>query len=207
MPSCELQDRDVEGAAAEIVDGDDAFLALVEAVGERRRSGLVDQPQHFESGEPPGVAGGLALGVVEVGGDGDDGFLDWLAQRGFGVPFQLAEDECGDLGRREGLVAELDADYRFAVFGDVEREELQLFGDVGHAVTHQALDGVDGAVGVIDQFPAGRVADDDLAFGPTETTLGTSLSPSSPTITSGAVRFIHATRLLVVPRSMPTTVP
>src|SRR5450432_2608834 len=38
-----------------------------------------------------------------------------------------------------------------------------------------------------------------------DTTLGTSLSPSSPSITSGFVRFIHATRLLVVPRSMPTT--
>src|SRR5579863_3151310 len=38
-----------------------------------------------------------------------------------------------------------------------------------------------------------------------ETTLGTSLSPSAPTITSGFARFIQATRLLVVPRSMPTT--
>src|SRR5436305_1900954 len=35
--------------------------------------------------------------------------------------------------------------------------------------------------------------------------LGTSLSPSSPRMTSGFVRFIHATRLFVVPRSMPTT--
>src|ERR1700692_2755808 len=42
--------------------------------------------------------------------------------------------------------------------------------------------------------------------GATETTLGTSLSPSSPAMTSGLVRFIHATRLLVVPRSIPTTV-
>src|ERR1700712_3097326 len=35
--------------------------------------------------------------------------------------------------------------------------------------------------------------------------LGTSLSPSSPRITSGFPRFIQATRLFVVPRSMPTT--
>src|SRR5258708_5457859 len=38
-----------------------------------------------------------------------------------------------------------------------------------------------------------------------ETTLGTSLSASLPGITSGRVRFMCATRLLVVPRSMPTT--
>src|SRR5712671_6050801 len=44
-------------------------------------------------------------------------------------------------------------------------------------------------------------------FGESDTTLGTSLSPSSPLKTSGRVRFMHATRLLVVPRSIPTTLP
>ncbi len=74
----QFEDRDVEGAAAEIVDGDDAFLALVESVGERGGGGLVDQPQHFETGDASGVARGLSLRVVEVRGDRDDGFRDWL---------------------------------------------------------------------------------------------------------------------------------
>src|SRR5579863_5160150 len=39
----------------------------------------------------------------------------------------------------------------------------------------------------------------------TETTLGTSLSPSSPGMILGPVRSMNAIRLLVVPRSMPTT--
>src|SRR5215472_10167576 len=39
----------------------------------------------------------------------------------------------------------------------------------------------------------------------TETTLGTSLSPSAPGMILGPVRSMKATRLLVVPRSMPTT--
>src|SRR6202035_5807803 len=38
-----------------------------------------------------------------------------------------------------------------------------------------------------------------------DTTLGTSLSPSAPGIIFGPVRSMKATRLLVVPRSMPTT--
>ena len=38
----DLEDRDVEGAAAEVVDGDLLVLLLVEAVGERRRGRLVD---------------------------------------------------------------------------------------------------------------------------------------------------------------------
>ena len=70
-----LQDRDVEGAAAEVVDGDRALVALVEAVGERRRGRLVDQAQHLEAGEPAGVARRLALAVVEVGRHGDDDAL------------------------------------------------------------------------------------------------------------------------------------
>jgi hypothetical protein len=40
----ELQDRDVECAAAEVVDGDELVLLLVEAVGQRGRGGLVDDP-------------------------------------------------------------------------------------------------------------------------------------------------------------------
>ena len=72
----QLEDRDIERAAAEIVDRDDAFLALVESVGERGGGGLVDQAQNFESCDAPGIARGLPLRVVEVSGDSDDGFRD-----------------------------------------------------------------------------------------------------------------------------------
>ncbi len=50
----QFQDRDVEGAAAQIVDCDDSIL-LVEAVGERRGGRLVDQTKHFETGDAAGV--------------------------------------------------------------------------------------------------------------------------------------------------------
>ena len=40
----DLEDRDVERAAAEVVDGDRLVLLLVEAVGERGRRRLVDDP-------------------------------------------------------------------------------------------------------------------------------------------------------------------
>ena len=51
----QLENRNVERAAAQIVNGDDAFLPLVEPVGERGGGGLVDQPQHFQAGDAPGV--------------------------------------------------------------------------------------------------------------------------------------------------------
>src|SRR5207237_1320052 len=65
-PAGQLEDRDVEGPAAEVVDREGALRPLVEPVGERGRGRLVEQAQHFEAGEPPRVAGGLALRVVEI---------------------------------------------------------------------------------------------------------------------------------------------
>ena len=80
-PSSSDEDGDVERAAAEIVDREHAVLLLLEAVGERRRGGLVEQAQHLEPGEPPGVLRGLALRVVEVRGHRDDRAADAAAAR------------------------------------------------------------------------------------------------------------------------------
>ena len=69
----DFEDRNVEGAAAEVVDRDRAGALLVEAIGERRRGRLVDDAQNFEAGDLAGILGRLTLGVVEIGGNGDDG--------------------------------------------------------------------------------------------------------------------------------------
>ena len=67
--SATSEDRDVEGAAAEVVDRDQLVLVLaVEAVGQRRRGRLVDDALDVEAGDLAGVLGGLALGVIEVRG-------------------------------------------------------------------------------------------------------------------------------------------
>ena len=71
----DVEDRDVERAAAEVEDGDLLVLLLVEAVGERGGGRLVEDAQDLEPGDLAGVLGRLALGVVEVGGDGDDGLV------------------------------------------------------------------------------------------------------------------------------------
>src|SRR6185312_600974 len=67
----DLEDRDVEGAAAEIVDRDLALDVAAEAVRERGGGRLVDDADDVEAGDAARVLGRLALAVVEVRGHRD----------------------------------------------------------------------------------------------------------------------------------------
>ena len=138
----DLEQRDVEGSATEVEDEDGLLdVALVEAVGERGRGRLVDDAQHVQAGDLAGLLGGLALGVVEVRGDGDDGLGDRLAEVGLGVPLELLQHPGADLLWRVGLAVDVDRPGR----------------------AHVALDRPDGAVGVGDRLALGHLADEDLA--------------------------------------------
>ena len=95
----DFEDGDVEGAAAEVVDGDGLILFLIQAIGQRGGGRLVDDALDVEAGDLARVLGGLALGVVEVGGDGDDRLGDRLAEVGFGGFLELLQDHGRDLRR------------------------------------------------------------------------------------------------------------
>ena len=55
------QDRAIEGAAAEVVDGDGAGFRCVESVGQGRGRRLVDDAEHVQPGDAAGVARRLPL--------------------------------------------------------------------------------------------------------------------------------------------------
>ena len=95
----QLQDRDIERAAAEVEHGDRLVAPLFEAVGERGGRRLVNDAQHLQAGDGAGVLGRLALAVVEVGRDGDHRFGDGLTEIGLRVRLQLLQDHGGDLRR------------------------------------------------------------------------------------------------------------
>ena len=105
---------------------------LVEAVGERCGGRLVDDAQHFEPGQPAGVARRRSLRVVEVGGHGDDGAIDFeielalLAEMIFRALLQLAKHERGDLRRRELAIVQPDADDAAGFTADPERQQRRL---------------------------------------------------------------------------------
>ena len=67
------QQRDVEGAAAEVVDRIEAFGRVVQAVSDGCGGWLADEPEHMQAGQFGRALGGLALRIVEVRRHGDDG--------------------------------------------------------------------------------------------------------------------------------------
>src|SRR6267143_998324 len=159
----DFQHRDVEGAAAVVEHGDHFVLLLVEAVGQGGCGGLVDDAAHFQASYAAGVLGGLALGVVEVGGDRDHRLGDGLAQVVLGGALQLLQDLGADLGRAPLLP--LDLDHRVAVVAldDLVGHTLLLAGGLLVLAPHEALDGVDRVLRVGDRLAAGHLADEDLA--------------------------------------------
>jgi hypothetical protein len=159
----ELQDRDVEGAATEVVDDDFFFGFLVEAVGEGGGGGLVDDALDLEAGDFAGVFGGLSLGVVEVGGHGDDGFGDGAAQEFLGVGFEFAEDHGRDFFGRVFFVAHFDFDAAIGLHNLVGHElEVALDLGVFELAADEALNAKDGVVGVDDGLALGDLADQAL---------------------------------------------
>ena len=98
-----VEHGDVEGAAAQVVDGDGLILLLVQTIGQRRSGRLVDDAQDFQAGDAAGVLGGLALRVVEVGRHSDDGLGDGLAEVSFGIGLDLGQDHGADPGEEYSL--------------------------------------------------------------------------------------------------------
>ena len=128
------EDRNIESTTTEIVDENLAFLlvGLVEAVGESGGGGFVDDTENVETGDGTGVLGGSALSVVEVGGDGNNGVLDRLAEVALSNLLHLAKNHGRNLLRCESglLLVDLDADAGLATFvDDLEGEVLDVILD------------------------------------------------------------------------------
>src|SRR6202165_34634 len=162
----DLKDRHVESAAAEIVDRDGAGLRLVETVSECGSGRLVDDAQHFKAGDLAGILGGLTLRVVEIGGNGDDGLIDLLAEMGFRGLFHLLQNESGDLRGRVGLAVGFDPGIAVGRLDDLVGDKLLVLFDhrIVVAAADQALDRKDGALGIGHRLALGGLADEALAI-------------------------------------------
>ena len=137
----DVEDGNVERAAAKVINHDLLLGFLVYAVCQRRCSRLVDDTQHFETRDLTRVLGRLTLGVGEIGRDRNDRLRYRLAEVGFRVRLQLLEDHCRDLLRGIGLAVDVYTVVR----------------------AHVALDGNDGAVRVGHSLALCHLTDHALA--------------------------------------------
>ena len=103
-----FDDRNIECAAAEVVNHDFLVVFFINAVSKRSRCRLVDNTFDVETSDTAGVFGRLTLCVGEVSGNGDDRFGHFAAEVAFRVAFQLLQNHCGNFLRGVSFVADGD---------------------------------------------------------------------------------------------------
>src|SRR6476646_4190571 len=89
----ELQYRNVECAAAQVIDGDDGLVFFVDAVRKRSRGRFIHDPQHFKPGQMARVFCRLPLSVVEVSRNSYDSLRNFFAEELRGAPFKITKYE------------------------------------------------------------------------------------------------------------------
>ena len=139
----ETKDGDVEGASPQVEHGVQAFAAIVEAIGNRRSRGLVQQAQQVQASELGRVFGGLALGVVEIGGHRDHSAKDVVVKRILGPEPQRGQDFGAHLHGRFGARNGLDAQHARSRISAARHQpvgQLLRVGNVGQPAPHEALD-------------------------------------------------------------------
>ena len=159
----EFEHGDVERPAAEVEHEDRVLRALlVEPVRQRSRGRLVDDPQDIEPGDLAGVLRRLALGVVEVRGNGDDRVRHRLAEVRLGVGLELLEDHRRDLRRCVLRPFRGHAGVVVRALHDLVRDDLHLLGDLVELAAHEPLDREDRVLGVRDLLALRGRADEPL---------------------------------------------
>jgi hypothetical protein len=169
----DVEEGNIESTTTEIVDEDVALLVGLsgtETVGNGGSGRLVDDTENVEARDGTGVLGGLTLVVVEVGGDGDDGLSDLLAELDLSDLLHLQEDHGRDLlgGESLGLAEVLNLDHGgTSVVDDLERPRLDILLDGGviESTTDQTLDIEDSVLGVHGGLVLGGLTDQTLLSG------------------------------------------
>ena len=155
----DAQDRDIEGAAAEVVNGNGFGLArAVQAIGQRRGRGLVHDALGQQARQARGVARGLTLRVVKVGGHGDHRAAHGVAKGGFGGRFQLRQHQRGHFLRRDGAARSQEGGDAARALHQLATKALGNGKAFGVAAPHEALAAGDGFKRKLDRVVARGVA-------------------------------------------------
>ncbi len=89
----QLEDRNVEGAAAQIVNGYAAAPLFVQSISQRRRGRFIHQSQNFKTCETSRILGRLPLRVVKIRRHCDHRAIHAFVEEALGPALEFLEDE------------------------------------------------------------------------------------------------------------------
>ena len=125
-----FDDRDIEGAATQVVDRDGFVAAgFVHTVGQCGSGRLVNNALNVQTGNAAGVFGRLTLAVVEVGRYGNDRFGDCFAQVVFGSLLHFLQHFRAYLRRCHFFAFYFNPSITVISFADFVRHHLDVFLD------------------------------------------------------------------------------
>mmetsp|Transcript_1021 Transcript_1021/g.1515 ORF Transcript_1021/g.1515 Transcript_1021/m.1515 type:complete len:255 (-) Transcript_1021:40-804(-) len=148
------EEGNVEGSSTKVEDEDIGLSSgLIHTVSNGGGGGLVDNTPHLHSSNGSGVLGSLTLGIVEVGGYGDDGIIDFFAEEDLRGSLHFLKDHGGNLLRCElgGLSSESDLHHGLILIADNLIGHEFLIGLnrlIGIIPSNETLDIKDGVFGV-----------------------------------------------------------
>ena len=162
----QLEDRDIERTAAQVIHGDlHVARLLIHTVSQRCGRRLVDDTAHLQACDLARLLRSLTLRVGEVGRNRDDGLRNLLAQIILGRLLHLLQDDGRNLLRR--ILPSVDVHTRGVVVAFDDR--IGSARDVGRnlvvGLTHETLDREDRALGVGDRLTLGGITHLTLALG------------------------------------------
>ena len=158
-----FEDGNIEGTAAQVVHGDGLFFLLVQSVRQSGRGGLVNDAQNFETRDFAGLFGRLALAVVEIGRNGDDGFGYFFAEEIFGGSLQFLQNHGRDFRRAVALAGDFDAGVVVRSFDHLIRDALGFFLHFVVTATHKPLDRIHRVFGIRNRLALSHLAHQALA--------------------------------------------
>mmetsp|Transcript_42623 Transcript_42623/g.123236 ORF Transcript_42623/g.123236 Transcript_42623/m.123236 type:complete len:216 (-) Transcript_42623:222-869(-) len=162
----DLEDGDVEGAAAKVVDRNGLAIRRLHAEGEGSSRGLVDDAEHIQPGNLSRILGCLALRIVEVRWDRDDSLVHAATKVRRCSLLHLLQHQGANLAGRELFPVSLDPSVAIWCLDDLVGEILHVFLScvLVETTANEALGGKDSVLRVCHSLTLGRDAHKPLAI-------------------------------------------
>jgi len=121
----------------------------MQAVGECGGGWLVDETQNFEASDLAGIFGGLALGIIEIRGDGDNSAVDRFRRNKFSAQFFSSRRMKRKSPAAVNSFSPSITRMTFLLDGSMRNgNSFSSILNIGRTPAHEALHGIDRALGL-----------------------------------------------------------